>query len=331
VLLFLGPKLLPEYKDPDAGRLDIPSAGLALLAVLAVIFALKEVAQDGVSLLPLAAVAVGSIAGVAFVRRQRGLSSPLVDLEMFKSRVFNVSLATNVIAIFIAIGYFLFVAQYLQLVVGLTPFEAGLWSLPSAAGFVAGSTVAPRFIHRVRPGLVIGVCMAIAAIGLGLLARVGVWGDLNIIVGASVLIALALAPVFNLTTELIVSSAPPEKAGAASGISETGAEMGGAMGLAILGSLGTAIYRSRLSADLPTGLPADAVGPAVDTLGGATAVASRLPDSVGEALLTSAQDAFTTGLQVTAAVSALIAIVVAVPAVLALRKVGPRDAATDEG
>jgi DHA2 family multidrug resistance protein-like MFS transporter len=103
------------------------------------------------------------------------------------------------------------------------------------------------------------------------------------------------------------------------------------MGLAILGSLGTAIYRSRLSADLPTGLPADAVGPAVDTLGGATAVASRLPDSVGEALLTSAQDAFTTGLQVTAAVSALIAIVVAVPAVLALRKVGPRDAATDEG
>jgi DHA2 family multidrug resistance protein-like MFS transporter len=173
--------------------------------------------------------------------------------------------------------------------------------------------------------------MAIAAIGLGLLARVGVWGDLNIIVGASVLIALALAPVFNLTTELIVSSAPPEKAGAASGISETGAEMGGAMGLAILGSLGTAIYRSRLGADLPTGLPADAVGPAVDTLGGATAVASRLPDSVGEALLTSAQDAFTTGLQVTAAVSALIAIVVAVPAVLALRKVGPRDAATDEG
>jgi len=327
LLLVLGPRLLPEYKDPEAGRLDLPSAGMSLLAVLAVIFALKDVTQNGVGPLPFAAVVVGVVAGVTFVRRQRRLPNPLIDLEMFKLRVFNVSLATNVVSIFIAVGYFLFVAQYLQLVLGLSPFQAGLWSLPSAAGFVVGSTVAPRFIHRLNPGLVIGVCLAVASVGLGVLSQVSVWGGLGVIVAASIVIALAFSPVFNLTTELIVGSAPPEKAGAASGISETGAELGGALGLAILGSLGTAIYRSTMTEQLPPGLPDDIVAPAVDTLGGATAVAARLPDQVGTALLTTAQEAFTMGLRVTAAVSALIAVVVAVPAVLALRGVAPRDGA----
>lgn len=325
-LLVLGPRILPEYKDPDARFLDLPSAGLSLLSVLAVIFALKDITQDGPGLLPLAAVGLAVAAGAGFVRRQRRLPNPLIDLDMFRTRVFNVSLATNVVSIFIAVGYFLFVAQYLQLVVGLTPFEAGLWSLPSAAGFVVGSTVAPRFIHRLRPGLVIATCMAVAALGLGLLAQVGVWGQLGVVVVASVLIALALAPVFNLTTELIVGSAPPEKAGAASGISETGAELGGALGLAILGSLGTAVYRATLGDQVPADLPRDAASVAMDTLGGATAVASGLPDQVGDALVTSAQAAFTTGLQVTAGVSALIAVIVAVPAFLALRNVAPRDA-----
>ena len=329
-LLILGPRLLPEYRDPDARSLDLPSAGLSLLAVLAVIFALKDVTQDGFGPEALVAAAVGVVAGVVFVRRQRRLDNPLIDLEMFRLRVFNVSLATNVISIFIAIGYFLFVAQYMQLVLGLSPFEAGLWSLPSAAGFVIGSTVAPRFVHRLRPGMVIATCLAIAAGGLGLLSQVGVWGGLGVVVASSVLIALALAPVFNLTTELIVGSAPPEKAGAASGISETGAELGGALGLAILGSLGTAVYRSTLGADLPAGLPEDAARAAMDTLGGATAVVSRLPEAVGDVLLTSAQDAFTSGLRVTAAVSAVIAVVVAVPAFFSLRSVAPRESASDD-
>lgn len=325
LLVVLGPRLLPEYKDSDARSLDLPSAGLSLLAVLALIFALKDVTQNGPGVLPLGAVTVGLVAGVSFVRRQRRLRDPLIDIDMFKLRVFNVSLVTNVISIFIAVGYFLFVAQYLQLVIGLSPFQAGLWSLPSAAGFVIGSTVSPRFIHRHPPGLVIGSCMAMAALGLGVLARVGIWGELGVIVVASVLIALALAPVFNLTTELIVGSAPPRKAGMASGISETGAELGGALGLAILGSLGTAIYRSRLTAEIPGALPDDVVGPAVDTLGGATAVAARLPAEMSEALLTSAQEAFATGLRMTSAVSAVLAIVVAVPAVLSLRGVAARD------
>ena len=325
-LLILGPRLLPAYKDPDARPLDLPSAGLSLLSVLAVIFALKELAQDGPGAVALGALMVSVTAGAVFVRRQSRVANPLIDLDMFRGRVFNVSLVTNVVAIFIAVGYFLFVSQYLQLVLGLTPFEAGLWSLPSAAGFVVGSTVAPRFIHRIRPALVVATCMAVAAIGLALLAQVGVWGEVGVVVTASVVIALALAPVFNLTTELIVGSAPPEKAGAASGISETGAELGGALGLAILGSLGMAVYRSTLGAELSPGLPAEAASASLDTLGGATAVAAGLPAEIGEALLTSAQVAFTTGLRVTAAVSAGLALIVALPSYLALRRVPPREA-----
>jgi DHA2 family multidrug resistance protein-like MFS transporter len=177
-----------------------------------------------------------------------------------------------------------------------------------------------------RPALVVATCMAVAAIGLAVLAQVGVWGEIGVVVTASVVIALALAPVFNLTTELIVGSAPPEKAGAASGISETGAELGGALGLAILGSLGMAVYRSTLGAELSPDLPAEAAAASLDTLGGANAVAAELPAQIGEALLTSAQVAFTTGLRVTAAVSAGLALIVALPAYLALRRVAPREA-----
>jgi MFS transporter, DHA2 family, multidrug resistance protein len=330
-LVVLGPRLLPEYKDPDARSLDLPSAGLSLLALLAFIFALKDLAQNGFGPVPVAAIALGVTTALGFVSRQRRLDNPLVDLDMFRMRVFNVSLVTNVISIFLAVGYFLFVAQYLQLVLGLSPLEAGMWSLPSAAGFIVGSTVAPRFIHRIRPGVVIATCLGTAALGLGLLSQVGVVGQLEVVVIASVLIAVALAPVFNLTTELIVSSAPPEKAGTASGISETGAELGGALGLAILGSLGTAIYRSSLGRQLSGELPSDVVGAAMDTLGGATAVASRLPPEIGETVLSSAQGAFTSGLQVTAAVSALIAVVVAIPAYTSLRRVGPRDPSSSQG
>jgi DHA2 family multidrug resistance protein-like MFS transporter len=248
------------------------------------------------------------------------LADPLVDLQLFSNRTFNASLATNVFAIFIAIGYFLFVAQYLQLVLGLSPFEAGMWSIPSAVGFVVGSTLAPRFIHRLRPSLVIGGCLALGALGLLTLSQVGVRGELPLVVASSVIIALGLAPVFNLTTELIVGSAPPEKAGLASGISETGAELGGALGLAVLGSLGTAVYRSQVAARIPDGLSQQVRDVAIDTLGGATSIASQLRADVGSALTRTAQDAFTQGLRLVAGVSAVLAFVLAGTSAFLLRR-----------
>ncbi|HEV2927641.1 MAG TPA: MFS transporter, partial [Propionibacteriaceae bacterium] len=144
LLLVLGPRVLPEYRDPNAGRLDLVSALMSLVAVLSAVFGLKLLAQDGLGALAVSSVVVGMVVAVAFAHRQLRLADPMIDLQLFRIRAFNAALATNLAGIFIAVGYFLFVAQYLQLVLGLTPLEAGLWSLPSAVGFIVGSNLAPR-------------------------------------------------------------------------------------------------------------------------------------------------------------------------------------------
>jgi DHA2 family multidrug resistance protein-like MFS transporter len=321
LLLVLGPRVLPEYRAPGAGRLDLASAAMLLVAVLAMVFGLKQIVQDGIGWLPLSSLLAGLVVGVVFVRRQLGLADPMIDLGLFRSRAFNASLATNLLGIFIVVGYFIFVAQYLQLVLGLSPLEAGLWSLPSAAALVVGSNVAPRILRRVRPAYVIGAGLALAAVGLAVLTQVGGSTDLAILATASAIVSLGLAPVFTATTDLIVGSAPPERAGAASGISETGAELGGALGIAILGSIGVAVYRGQLATTLPADVPGQAAAAARDTLGGAVAVAQQLPTEVGTALMTAAREAFTTGLQVTAAISAVIAVGIAVLATVLLRAV----------
>jgi MFS transporter, DHA2 family, multidrug resistance protein len=323
LLLVLGPRVLPEYRDPNAGRLDLVSALMSLVAVLSAVFGLKLLAQDGLGALAVSSVVVGIVVAVAFARRQQRLADPMIDLQLFRIRAFNAALAANLAGIFIAVGYFLFVAQYLQLVLGLSPLEAGLWSLPSAVGFIVGSNLAPRVLRRVRPAVVTGAGLAMAAAGLAVLTQVGGGGpaDLGILAGASLVISLGLAPVFTVTTELIVGSAPPERAGAASGISETGAELGGALGIAILGSIGVAIYRGRLVEALPAGIPAEAAATARETLGAAVGIATQLPAETGAALLAAARDAFTFGLQLTAGLSAVVAAAMAVASTILLRAV----------
>jgi MFS transporter, DHA2 family, multidrug resistance protein len=257
------------------------------------------------------------------VRRQRTLADPMIDVRLFRSSAFNASLATNLLGIFIAVGYFLFIAQYLQLVLGLSPLQAGLWSLPSAGGFIIGSNLAPRLLRHLRPAWVIGAGLGLSAVGLGVLTQVGGSpdADLAILAIASLGVSLGLAPVFTATTDLIVSSAPPERAGAASGISETGAELGGALGIAILGSIGVAVYRSQLADTLPAGLPSQAATIARDTLGGAVGVATGLPEPIGTALQTAARQAFTQGMQLSVTLSAAVAAAIAVLATVLLRAV----------
>ena len=321
-LLVLGPRVLPEYRDPDAGRLDLISAAMSVTAVLAVIYGLKQIAQDGLGPIPAAAILIGIAIGVAWVRRQQSLANPMIDVALFRIGAFNASLAINFLAIFVAVGYFLFVAQYLQLVEGLSPLEAGLWSLPSALGFIVGSQLAPRIVQVVRPAYLIGGGLGLAAVGLGLLTQVGASNGLPTLIAASVVISLGLAPVFGLTTELIVGSAPPERAGAASGISETGAELGGALGIAILGSVGVAIYRNDVAQSLPAGVPVQAEAVVRDTLGSAVAVAGQLPDRLGAAVIDTAREAFVHGMQLTSGIATLVAIGLAILAVIMLRSHG---------
>jgi DHA2 family multidrug resistance protein-like MFS transporter len=330
LLLVLGPRVLPEFRDPNAGRLDLLSAGMSLTAILAVIYGLKATAQDGLGLIPVLSVLGGLGVGTLFVCRQLRLADPLIDIHLFRIPSFSASLATNVLSVFVAFGCFLFIAQYLQLVLGLTPLQAGLWSLPSALGFIIGSNVAPRIMPHFRPAFVLGTCLVVAALGLGLLTQVGGSNGLAIVVAASIVISLALAPVFSLTTELIVGSAPPERAGAASGISETAAELGGALGIAILGSIGVTIYQSGLANGLSAEVPTEAAAMARDTLGAALTVARQLPDGLGVVLLEVARGAFVQGMQVTSAISAVVAIGIAILALVMLRHVPPSSQAQDQ-
>jgi DHA2 family multidrug resistance protein-like MFS transporter len=321
LLLILAPRFLPEYRDPGAGRPDLASAALSLGAVLAVIFGLKLMAQDGLALLPALSLLVGLALGWAFVSRQGKLADPFIDLELFRSREFSASLATYGIGILLVFGGFLFLPQYLQLVLGLSPLEAGLWTLPWALGFVVASNVTPIIARRIRPAPLMAGGLAMAAVGFGVFTQLDGGSGFGIIVLGSVLFSLGTAPLFTLTNDLIIGSAPPERAGAAAGISETAAELGGALGIAVFGSIGVAIYRSVLTGEVPAGVPVAAAEAARDTLAEAVTVARELPGEAGLALAEVARGAFTDGLHLVALISLVGAIALAGMVLILLRSV----------
>jgi DHA2 family multidrug resistance protein-like MFS transporter len=308
LLLILGPRFLPEYRDPAAGRPDLASAALSLAAVLAVIFGLKQIAQDGLAWLPVLSIVAGLVMGRAFVWRQRRLADPFIDLRLFRNRAFSASLATYGVGILLVFGGFLFLPQYLQLVLGLSPLEAGLWTLPWALAFVVGSNVTPIIARRIRPAPLMAGGLVLAGVGFGVFTQIDGGSGFGVIVLGSVLFSLGTSPLFTLTNDLIIGSAPPERAGAAAGISETSAELGGALGIAVFGSIGVAIYRGVLTGAVPAGVPVAAAEAARDTLAEALTVARELPGPVGAALVEVARGAFTQGLHVAALISLIAAI-----------------------
>jgi DHA2 family multidrug resistance protein-like MFS transporter len=321
LLLAVGPLLLPEFRDPGAGRLDLLSAAMSLVAVLAAIYGLKQLAQDGPGWTPLLSILAGLAVGVVFVRRQRTLSDPLLDLRLFRVPAFSASLTTNTLSFFVGFGGLLFIAQYLQLVLGMSPLRAGLWMLPSSLGFILGSMLTPLLVRRLRPWSVMAGGLVLGAGGFALFTQLDPTSGLALLVTGSVVFSLALAPVDTLATDLAVGAAPPERAGAASALAETSAEFGGALGIAVLGVVGTAVYRDQVADAVPPGIPPDAAAAARDTLGGAVAAAGQLPDQLGAALLAVARQAFTQGLQLAFGISAAAALAVAVVAAVLLRGV----------
>jgi DHA2 family multidrug resistance protein-like MFS transporter len=328
VLLLLGPVLLPECRDPEERRFDLLGAGLSLAAVLAVVYGLKQAAQDGFGWPQALSVAAGLAVGIAFVRRQRTCAAPLVDPRLFRIPAFSVSLVTYLLATFIAFAAFLFIFQYLQLVLGKSPFVAALWSMPSFAAFIVGSMLTPQIVRRVRPAYVMAGGLAVAAVGYALLTQVDGDSALALVVSASVVFSLGEAPAFTLATDLIVGTAPSERAGTAAAISETSSELGGALGIAILGTIGAAVYRSEVA--VPAAVPPEVAENARDTLGGAVASSSELPAALSAELLDSAREAFTQGLQIAGLTSAVIAAATAAMVAVALRRVQPAWALESE-
>jgi DHA2 family multidrug resistance protein-like MFS transporter len=320
LLLATGPILLPESRAPSAKRLDLGSAALSLTAVLSVIYGLKLSVQGGVTWLPLLSAGVGLGLGTLFVRRQRRLRDPLVDLRLFRTRAFSVSLAMYMVVTLLTFGAYVLVGQYLQLVAGLSPLGAGLWMLPWSASYVVGSFVSPALARRIQPAYVMAGGLVLAALGFFAFTRVAGFG-VEAVILASTAYSLGLSPVFTLGIDAIIAAAPAERAGAAAALSETSSELGGALGIAVLGSVANAIYRADLGRARLPAVPQEARQVALDTLGAATGAATRLrPDGGGAVLLETARAAFTHGVQATLTVCALVSLALALVAAFALRR-----------
>jgi len=320
LLLVLAPRLVPEFKDPSPERFDVLSGLLSLCAVLPVIYAVKKVATEGVDLLSVVAAVVGLAAGVLFLRRQRG-PNPLIDVRLFAERAFSASVAANALTTFAMMGVLLFVAQYLQLVLGMRPLTAALWSLPGFLGMPVGIAVATTVVRRIRPGYVVSAGLATAAAGMLVLNWLEAGSGLAVIIAGTFVMAVGIGVVSALANDLIIATAPPERAGAASAISETGTEFGGALGMAVLGSIGWGVYSSRLLDQAPAGLPPHDLDAARETLGAAAEIAGRLPDPLGPSLASAANEAYLNGLRVTGVAGAAIMLAAAVLSAVLLRRI----------
>ncbi|WP_106583592.1 MFS transporter [Murinocardiopsis flavida] len=325
LLLAAGPFLLPEHRDRLSGRFDLPSAVMSLAAVLSIVYGIKRAAESGLGAAPLAWVLAGAAIGAVFLRRQRRLDEPMVDLGLFRLRAFTAGLGTQTTAVFAMAGTQLLLTQYLQGVLGLSPLAAGLWTVPSVVFGIGATLLAPRIVRRVRPAIVIGCGLAVAAAGAATVALTAPQADLFWTVAGFTVLYTGVTPTLALTTDSIVGAAPPRRAGLASGVAQSGAELGLAGGMAILGSIAMAVYQGRLAEAAPAGVTADRLEQAQGTIGAAADVAARLPDQAGAALLAAARHAFADGMQAAAWLSAALLAGAAVLAATMLRAAPPPD------
>ncbi|WP_344440045.1 MFS transporter [Kitasatospora nipponensis] len=302
LLVLAGPFLLPEYRSEQHGRFDLPGAVLSLASVLPIVYGVKTLAVDGWSPAPALVLAAGLALGALFLRRQHTAAQPLIDLGLFRIRTFSGAITVNTVAMFAMMGFTLFTSQYLQLVKGMSPLTASLWSLLPSVGVGAAVGVSGALAGKVRPAHQMVGGFLVGAVGFALMTQVGPHSPLALILVAAGVLAAGTVGTMTLTAEMVVSAAPVERAGAASATSETANELGSSLGIAILGAAGAAVDRTRLEGRLPAGLLDGAARAAHDSLGGALTAAAELPGQGAAQLLATTRDAFTDGMQVAAVV-----------------------------
>ncbi|GAA3104409.1 MFS transporter [Streptomyces rectiviolaceus] len=293
LLLLAGPRLVPEYRSEQAGRLDLTSVGLSLVAVLLMVYGIKQLTVESVTLLPASALAVGAAIGWLFVRRQLRLETPLLDLRLLRNRPFTAVLVALVFAGIAMAGTGLVVTQYLQSVLGYSPVASAMLFAPMGLGVAVGTMAAPALARRMKQPTVIAGGLAGSALGSLLLLGVGGARSLPLVMTGIAVLALGTGPLFALGTGLVVGSVPPERAGSAASMSETGNYFGGSLGFALLGVVAAVVYRS-------------GVDGTSDSLAGAAAAGQHLPAGQAAELLRTAREAFTTSLHVTGVIAAVI-------------------------
>ncbi|MDS1269781.1 MFS transporter [Lipingzhangella sp. LS1_29] len=318
LVLLTGPFLLPEYRAAQSARLDLPSVLLSLAAILPVVYAVKDVAAYGPNLGALLALVTGTAFGIVFVRRQRQLADPLLDLRLFASRAFSAALAILLVGLVGVGGTMFLVTQHLQFVEGLSPLVAGAWMGPPALAMFLAAIVAPLMARHIRPGMVMAATLALSTVGYLLLGRVDGADNIALVVAGYALVYLGLGAIAALGTDLVIGAAPADKAGSASATSETVQELGIAVGVAVLGSLTSLVYRSQIAGTVPSEVAPKVADTAEESLAGASSVADELPARV----LEQTTAAFTSGLNLAAQVTGVVILVLAVVCALLLRNIG---------
>lgn len=323
VLLALAPALLPESKDPSPGPFDLTSAVIVIAAMLSVVWGLKHIASHGLSWAGPVAIIAGGVFSAAFVLRQQRLRDPLIDVTLFRIPTFSIAVAINIFGVFALTGLLFFLPQYLQLVLGKSPLAAGLWCVPIAGGAVGGALAAPAAAARTSLGWVIGGGLLVSAIGYLGLSTLGVDEQIAVYLIGGILVGTGVGLADTVTNDAIISTSPPQRAGAAAGISETTYELGGALGTAVLGSIGASVYRRQLVDSVPDGLPVEVVEVARETLGAAAYAAVELPAEVALPFRDAARTAFTSGMTTAFTIAAVLLFVSGGAALVALRRTMP--------
>jgi len=296
------------------------SVAMSLAAILPIIYGLKELARNGWSWFSLAVLVFGLVVGVLFVQRQRNLEHPLLDLKMFDNRTFRSGLTVNFMGGVVGTGTYLVLTLYLQNVVGLSPLETGLLLVPPAVLMIIGNMVSPGLANHIRPAYLIAIGLVIAAAGFAMFSLAAATSSAWVIFAAFLVVQLGTGPMAALGNQIIMGSVPQEKAGAAGSIMQTFNELGLGLGIATLGTLGTAVYQSKVEDSLG-GLPAGVAEASRESIDRAVAVAGTLPRGQGDALLVAARDAFTSGVHVVGLVSAALFLGLAAFAAVTLRHV----------
>lgn len=307
LLLILGPIFLPEYSNLHADKMDITSAVLSLAAVLTTIYGLKGIATQGFTWSYMLCIAIGLSLALLFAYQQTRLRSPMINLRLFRIPAFSAALAIYTLTNFTVCGSLYFVGQYLQLVIGLTPLQAGLWSVPLAGSLIIGSAGSALARRRVSPFTIMGFGLIIATIGFALLSSIN-----DVMTPATLsltccIYALGSASALTLSNDVMLGSVPVDEAGSASAISETASELGAALGIALLGSVGMAIYRLALGHAGAMGDPTR-----FGTLGTAVAAAHQLSGAASDAILKESRAAFVQGFRVASVISAVAVMLVAI-------------------
>ncbi|OLT02628.1 MFS transporter [Pseudonocardia sp. CNS-004] len=313
IMLVLGPVLLPESRMADPGRLDPIGVLLSLLAMAPAVLAVKIVAHDGVTAAATLALLVAVTAGVLFVRRAEARrvagDEPLLDVTLFASPVLRLSALANATTMFALTGLLFFSAQYLVLVRGLSPMNAGFVLVPGFLVTMLAGLAAARLGRRFPLRALVPAGLLLAASGYLLCTFLGAGSAVAVLAVACVLVGAGIGLSETITNDAILAAAPTDRAGSASAVSETAYEIGAVLGTAVLGSVLSAAYRAGV--EVPSSVGPTYAATSRETLGGAVGVAQRLTGAPAAELLASARAAFTGAVGVTALTGTAVLLLVA--------------------